>query len=60
MAKEKIGNYYKSIPYIIEELMRGKVVTIETEDGEYFVYDVRKRVPKLIYYSSKINFIHSK
>lgn len=40
--------------------MRGKVVTIETEDGEYFVYDVRKRVPKLIYYSSKINFIHSK
>ncbi|EOB2766095.1 hypothetical protein ACTXLQ_12685 [Enterococcus hirae] len=60
MAKEKPGGYYGCLPWLTEELLKGKIITIETKDNQYFVYDVRGKVPKLIYYSSNIQFIHSR
>ncbi|EMF0270000.1 hypothetical protein KI102_002628 [Enterococcus hirae] len=56
----KTGNYFGCLPWLTEEILKGKIITIETKDGEYYVYDVRGKVPKLIYYSSKIQFIHSR
>lgn len=56
----KVGTYYGAIPYICEELLDAEIITIHRKDGSFYVYKVSGKVPKLIYYSSKMKFYQSK